>query len=127
MVANRLQHRKHRQISLAASGLVDLGISLEHGDHVMRHLIDGVLVHFAHIEHRIGQCLIVREPVDIRHQPFDRGQLQVFDQILGGLVRSRSQRDEMRSAGNRSASNAPRQSIVARDSVVAPALCNRFA
>ena len=54
MVANRLQHRKHRQISLAASGLVDLGISLEHGDHVMRHLIDGVLVHFAHIEHRIG-------------------------------------------------------------------------
>ena len=39
---------------VAASGLVDLGISLEHGDHVMRHLIDGVLVHFAHIEHRIG-------------------------------------------------------------------------
>ena len=61
----------------------------------MRHLIDGVLVHFAHIEHRIGQRLIVREPVDIRHQPFDRGQLQVFDQILGGLVRSRSQHQRL--------------------------------
>ena len=91
MVTDRLQHRKHGQIGLAGSGLIHVGIRLHDADDIMRHLVHGILIHFAYVEHCVGQSFIIRELVDVRQQTLDRGQLQILNQFLGGLVGGGSQ------------------------------------
>ena len=52
----------------------------------MRHRVHGVLVHFAYIEHRVGERFVVGQLVDVRQESFDGGQLQVFGEFLRGFV-----------------------------------------
>ena len=86
MFADRLQHAQQWQVRFAGHGFVDFRIPFQYGDHVMRHRVHGVLVHFAHIEHRVGERFVVGQLVDVGQESFDGCQLQVFGEFLRGLV-----------------------------------------
>ena len=86
VLADRLQHAQQGQVGFAGHGFVDFRIPFQYGDHVMRHRVHGVLVHFAHVEHCVGERFVVGQLVDVRQESFDGGQLQVFGEFLRGLV-----------------------------------------
>ena len=86
VLADRLQYAQQGQVGLAGHGFVDFRIAFQYGDHVVCHRVHGVFVHFAYIEHRVCQRLVIRQFVDLRQQALDGGQLQVFGEFLRGPV-----------------------------------------
>ena len=94
--ADRLQHAQQWQVRFAGHGFVDFRIPFQYGDHVMRHRVHGVLVHFAHIEHCVGERFVVGQLVDVGQEPFDGCQLQVFGELLRGLVGGRGEHERFR-------------------------------
>ena len=53
----------------------------------MRNRVYGILEHLGDVRHGFGQRGVVGEIIDVRQQPFDGGQLQILDKVLGGPIR----------------------------------------
>ena len=93
--ADGLQHREHRQVGGTGDSLVDLGVALENGDHIMRNRVYGILEHLGDVRHGFGQRGVIGEIIDVRQQPFDGGQLQILDKVLGGPIRRGGQHQRL--------------------------------